>query len=106
MRPATAEGLAERHGPAYRWYVTGTVMLGCISMVLSATIVNVALPDIMGEFGMGQDKAQWLSTAFLAAMTATMLTTAWMLAVFAISGRWCCSSRGRCWGRCPPTTTC
>jgi EmrB/QacA subfamily drug resistance transporter len=82
MRPATAEGLAERHGPAYRWYVTGTVMLGCISMVLSATIVNVALPDIMGEFGMGQDKAQWLSTAFLAAMTATMLTTAWMLAVF------------------------
>jgi EmrB/QacA subfamily drug resistance transporter len=77
-----AEAMAERYGPAYRWYVTGTVMLGCISMVLSATIVNVALPDIMGEFGMGQDKVQWLSTAFLAAMTAIMLATAWALAAF------------------------
>jgi len=36
----------------------------------------------MGEFGMGQDKAQWLSTAFLASMTATMLTTAWALGAF------------------------
>jgi EmrB/QacA subfamily drug resistance transporter len=78
----TLDALAQRHGPAYRWFVTGTMMLGCVSTVLSATIVNVALPDIMGEFGMGQDKAQWLSTAFLAAMTATMLTMAWCLAAF------------------------
>ena len=80
--PLTLEALSERYGSFYRWYVTVTMMLGCISMVLSATIVNVALPDIMGEFGMGQDKAQWLSTAFLAAMTATMLGTAWGLAAF------------------------
>jgi len=78
----SAEDLAERYGPAYKWYATGTVMLGTIAMVLSATIVNVALPDIMGEFGMGQDKAQWLSTAFLAAMTATMLVTAWAIGRF------------------------
>jgi len=67
-------------GALHRWAVCGTVMLGTIAMVLSATIVNVALPDIMGEFGMGQDRAQWLSTAFLAAMTATMLATAWTIA--------------------------
>ena len=32
----------------------------------------------MGAFGIGQVKAQWLSTAFLAAMTATMLMTDWL----------------------------
>ncbi|CCG42227.1 DHA2 family efflux MFS transporter permease subunit [Magnetospirillum molischianum] len=82
MTPVSAEDLAEHYGPRYKWYVTGTVMLGTSAMVLSATIVNVALPDIMGEFGMGQDKAQWLSTAFLAAMTATMLVTAWAIGRF------------------------
>ncbi|MDR3436257.1 DHA2 family efflux MFS transporter permease subunit [Telmatospirillum sp.] len=84
MTPVTAEQLATRYGPRYKWYVTVTVMLGTIAMVLSATIVNVALPDIMGEFGMGQDKAQWLSTAFLASMTATMLVTAWATSNFGV----------------------
>lgn len=82
MTPLTTDDLIARHGVAYKWYATATVMVGCIATVLSATIVNVALPDIMGEFGMGQDKAQWLSTAFLAAMTASMLVTAWLSASF------------------------
>lgn len=82
MTSVGTEDLVERYGAAYKWFATGTVMLGTIAMVLSATIVNVALPDIMGEFGMGQDKAQWLSTAFLAAMTATMLVTAWAIGRF------------------------
>lgn len=82
MTHPTAESLTERFGPAYKWYATAAVMVGCIATVLSATIVNVAMPDIMGEFGMGQDQVQWLSTAFLASMTATMLTTAWALATF------------------------
>ena len=82
MIQRTVESLIARYGDAYKWYATGTVMLGCIATVLSATMVNVALPDIMGEFGMGQDKVQWLSTAFLASMTATMLVTAWSIATF------------------------
>ncbi|MBC5763016.1 DHA2 family efflux MFS transporter permease subunit [Ramlibacter sp. GTP1] len=57
-------------------------MIGTIVSVLSSTIVNVALPDIMGAFGMGQDKAQLLSTAFLAAMTGAMLLNAWMVESF------------------------
>src|ERR1700682_4390519 len=54
-------------------------MLGTISAVLTTTTVNVAIPDIMGAFGIGQDRAQWLSTAALAAMTIRMLTNAWMI---------------------------
>ena len=77
--PDSIEALFARFGPAYRWLVTATVMMGTIATILTATIVNVALPDIMGAFGMGQDKAQLLSTGFLAAMTGTMLLNAWMV---------------------------
>jgi EmrB/QacA subfamily drug resistance transporter len=55
-------------------------MLGTISAVLTTTTVNVAIPDIMGTFGIGQDRAQWLSTGALAAMTVGMLLNAWLLA--------------------------
>ena len=57
-------------------------MLGVISAVLTTTTVNVAIPDIMGTFGIGQDRAQWLSTGALAAMTIGMLLNAWLLAQF------------------------
>ena len=77
----TAEVLSERYGPAYRWFVTGAALLGMISMVLSSTSVSVAVPDVMGAFGIGQDKAQWLATAFFATQTATMLVNAWLVSV-------------------------
>ena len=71
--------LFQRYGPRYRWYATGTAMVGTISTVLSTTIINVAIPEIMGAYGIGQDKAQLFSTAFLATMTGAMLMNAWMI---------------------------
>ncbi|ROO30802.1 DHA2 family efflux MFS transporter permease subunit [Salinisphaera orenii] len=72
--------LFARHGPAYRWYATVTVMLGTLSVVLASTIINVAVPAIMARFAVAQDQAQWLVTAFLAAMTVGMLLNAWAIA--------------------------
>ncbi|HUP93621.1 MAG TPA: DHA2 family efflux MFS transporter permease subunit [Burkholderiales bacterium] len=79
MQSETTEILAARYGARYRWYATVTVMLGTISAVLTTTTVNVAIPDIMGTFGIGQDRAQWLSTGALAAMTIGMLLNAWLI---------------------------
>lgn len=78
----SVEALFARYGPAYRWLVTFTAMIGTVSTILSSTIVNVALPDIMGAFGIGQDRAQLLSAGFLAATTGTMLVTAWLVEAF------------------------
>jgi drug resistance transporter, EmrB/QacA subfamily len=81
LTSATVNGLTpyfERYGPIYRWLVISTTMMAAITVVLSSTIVNVALPDIMGVFGIGQDQAQWMSTGFLAAMTGSMLLNAWL----------------------------
>jgi len=67
----------ERYGPSYKWFATGTIMVATISVVLSTTIVNVAIPAVMGAFGISAVQAQWISTGFLAAMTATMLLADW-----------------------------
>jgi len=77
----TAQVLSERYGPAYRWLVTIAGMVGVVSMVLAMTTVNVAVPDVMGAFGIGQDQAQWMSSAYMATMTAGMLINAWLTGV-------------------------
>lgn len=57
-------------------------MIGAMTMVLSATMVNVAVPSIMGAFGVGQDMAQWAATAFIATMVASQLLNTWMVQAF------------------------
>ncbi len=79
MASTTANAFTERYGLSYRWLLTLTAMIGNIALILSSTIINVAIPDIMGAFGVGQDKAQWLSAGFLAVMTLSMLLNAWMV---------------------------
>lgn len=69
----------DRFGPSYRWFVTFAGLTGAIAMILSATIVNVAVPSIMGAFGVGQDVAQWAATAFLATMVASQLLNSWVV---------------------------
>ncbi len=82
MKPEKTSDLFVRFGSNYRWFATITVMLGTVSAMVTTTIVNVALPDIMGAFGVGQDRAQWLSTGALAAMTIGMLVNSWLIQSF------------------------
>ncbi len=69
----------DRYGPSYRWLVTAAGLTGAIAMILSATIVNVAVPSIMGAYGIGQDVAQWAATAFLSTMVASQLLNTWVV---------------------------
>jgi EmrB/QacA subfamily drug resistance transporter len=77
--PHSRAALAQRFGPRYRWWVLLTVMVGTIASIMASTIVNVAVPDMSRVFALGQDRAQWLSAGFMAAMTLSMLTTPWLL---------------------------
>ena len=82
MRSPAIEAMFARFGPRYRYYVTFTAMLGTMAMVLTATMINVAIPVIMGAFGVGQDTVHWLSTGFIAAMTVSMLVNDWAVRAF------------------------
>ena len=63
------------------WVVT-TTMVGTVSTVLAATIVNVAFPELIREFNIGHDSLQWVATGFLAATATSMLATAWLVETF------------------------
>ena len=82
--PAVLE-LYAQFGPAYRWIVVLIGSVGSFAALLTSTIVNVAIPDIMGALGITLDQAQWLSTAFLASGTITMLLTAWFIQAFGMA---------------------
>jgi EmrB/QacA subfamily drug resistance transporter len=70
-----------RRAPSRALVVT-TMMLGTISTILAATIVNVAFPALIAEFHVGHDTLQWVAAGFLAATTATMLATARLVEAF------------------------
>ncbi|MEO6030320.1 MAG: MFS transporter, partial [Burkholderiaceae bacterium] len=73
------DALAHRFGRNYRWLVLLTVMVGTMASIMASTIINVAVPEMSEVFKLGQERAQWLSAAFMAAMTLSMLTTPWLL---------------------------
>jgi EmrB/QacA subfamily drug resistance transporter len=71
--------LYRRYGLWFGWAAMFTIVLANVAALITGTIINVAIPDIMGTFGIGQDKAQWLATAFLASSTVTMLMNSWLI---------------------------
>lgn len=77
--PSSLPALRERHGPRYRWLLLLSVMIGTMASVMSSTIVNVAIPDLSHHFHLGQERAQWVTSGFMVAMTISMLTTPWLL---------------------------
>lgn len=79
-RPATLLELQAHYGARYRWLLLLAVMTGTMASIMSSTIINVAIPDMSRAFVLGQERAQWVSSGFMAAMTVSMLTTPWLLA--------------------------
>jgi len=78
-RPATLLELQAHYGARYRWLLLLAVMVGSIAAIMSSTIINVAVPDMSRHFAVGQERAQWVASGFMVAMTVSMLTTPWLL---------------------------
>jgi MFS transporter, DHA2 family, multidrug resistance protein len=62
---------------AYRWLVMATVMLTTFMAVLDATIVNVALPNMMSTFGVSVDRVEWILTAYLLIFGVMLPSSGW-----------------------------
>ena len=77
--PHSLAALRQRFGPKHRWWVLVTVMIGNMAALMAATTINVAVPAISRQFGLGPQDAQWLATSFMGAMTVSMLATPWLL---------------------------
>jgi len=64
--------------PGYRWGVLAIIMLGTFMAVLDISIVNVALPHMMGAFGVNRDQIEWVATGFMLASATVMPFMGWV----------------------------
>lgn len=64
--------------PLYKWFVLANIMVGTFMAVLDATIVNVALPKMMANFGVSVDKIEWVLTAYLLVFAVVLPSSGWV----------------------------
>src|SRR5215207_1574834 len=60
------------HSAAGRWILAAAV-LGSGAVFLESTVVNVALPALARDLGMGMDGVQWVVNGYLLTLSALML---------------------------------
>jgi DHA2 family multidrug resistance protein len=66
----------------FRWIIAVTVTLASILEILDTSIVNVAIPHMMGTLGATLDQITWVSTGYIVANVIVLPVTGWMSAYF------------------------
>jgi DHA2 family multidrug resistance protein len=56
-----------RRGEPHKYLIAFAVVLAALMQVIDASIVNVALPDMMGNLGANLDEIAWVSTGYILA---------------------------------------
>src|SRR5262245_2279870 len=67
---------------AHRWIIAVTATLASILEILDTSIVNVAIPHMMGTLGATLDQITWVSTGYSVANVIVLPVTGWMSAYF------------------------
>ncbi len=80
MTTATASLSAPAFTTSARWLATAAALSAFFTSIFTSSLTNVAIPHVMGAFGVGQSQAQFLSTAFLAMNTTGLLASSWTIA--------------------------
>jgi DHA2 family multidrug resistance protein len=73
-----------QEGQQRKWSVLIVVILSSFMAILDNTIVNVALPKIMANFGTTVDQIEWVVTGFMIAFAISMPATSWLKEVFGL----------------------
>jgi len=68
--------------PAGRWWTLVAVCTGVFMLLLDVTIVNVALPDIQGQFDASLSGLQWVIDAYALSLAALLLTAGSLADIF------------------------
>src|SRR5690242_20091477 len=61
-----------------KWIVTLTVISAALLELIDTTIVNVSLPDIMGNLGATLDSVGWVVTAYAVANVIVLPMSGWL----------------------------
>jgi MFS transporter, DHA2 family, multidrug resistance protein len=66
---------------ANKWLITVTVILASVIELIDISIVNVALPQVMGNLGATLDEIAWVVTGYVVANVIVIPMTGWFAAV-------------------------
>ncbi|WP_326568059.1 DHA2 family efflux MFS transporter permease subunit [Amycolatopsis rhabdoformis] len=64
------------------------IVLGGVAPLIDTTIVNVALPAVAADFGVGPTAIQWVATGYLLALGVAIPVTSWATSRFGASRLW------------------
>src|SRR3954449_13632683 len=67
---------------ANKWIITITVILASVIELIDTSIVNVALPQMMGNLGATLDEIAWVVTGYVVANVIVIPMTGWFAAGF------------------------
>jgi DHA2 family multidrug resistance protein len=76
IRPADP-GAPDRGDP-HKYVIAFAVVLAALMQVIDSSIVNVALPDMMGNLGASLDEIAWVSTGYILASVIIIPLTGWL----------------------------
>jgi DHA2 family multidrug resistance protein len=79
--PANAD-FAHRTGDSHKYLIAFAVVLASLLQVIDSSIVNVALPDMMGNLGASLDEIAWVTTGYILANVTIIPMTGWLGGVF------------------------
>ena len=74
----TSGAVIAKESPSYKWFILGNIMISTFMVVLDSTVVNTALPSIMGTLGASMDTAEWILTGYMLSMATILATTGWL----------------------------
>jgi MFS transporter, DHA2 family, multidrug resistance protein len=77
-----SQAVPQNFSPLETWLAALTCMVAFFTALFTASMVNVAVPAVMGSFGIGQSQAQLLLSAFFAMNSTGLLASSWMAARF------------------------
>src|SRR6478672_10443512 len=67
-----------RRGAEHKYLIAFAVVLAAMMQVIDSSIVNVALPDMMGNLGANLDEIAWVSTGYILASVIIIPLTGWL----------------------------
>ena len=78
-RPLAASGsIPASRGAEHKYLIALAVVLAALMQVIDSSIVNVALPDMMGNLGANLDEIAWVSTGYILASVIVIPMTAFL----------------------------
>jgi DHA2 family multidrug resistance protein len=77
-RPLVEPLAAPPEGAEHKYLIAFAVVLAALMQVIDSSIVNVALPDMMGNLGASLDEIAWVSTGYILASVIIIPLTGWL----------------------------